>query len=258
MPTIGEILSEARRARKKTIKEVESITNIRSRYISALETNKFDIIPGHIYVKGFIRTYAEYLGIDYTPLIETYKKEYEEVYENKQMNSGKTTLYHEKAKYGRFFIAIIAIIVVIIIVFLWWNYSRRASVDENEPKIITETKKETEIKKEEPSKEIQEDFKTKEDTESANKGKSTGPITIEAEVVNQRTYLEVTVDDTLVYANVLESGQSEEWQGIDEIKIRAAHADAVKVYKNGEDLGFMGQSGGVIERVFKVDDSGVD
>jgi len=77
MPEIGATLREARQRRKVDLMEVESETKIRSRYIRALEEEEFDLLPGPTYVKSFLRTYGEYLGVDAKLLVEEYKQRYE-------------------------------------------------------------------------------------------------------------------------------------------------------------------------------------
>jgi cytoskeleton protein RodZ len=61
---IGPALREARERRGLAYSQVEADTAIRSRYIRALEEEQFGILPGPTYAKGFLRAYAEYLGLD--------------------------------------------------------------------------------------------------------------------------------------------------------------------------------------------------
>jgi cytoskeletal protein RodZ len=61
---IGPALREARERRGLAYAEVEAGTAIRSRYIRALEEEDFGVLPGPTYTKGFLRAYAEYLGLD--------------------------------------------------------------------------------------------------------------------------------------------------------------------------------------------------
>jgi cytoskeleton protein RodZ len=74
---IGERLREARMRRKIDIAEVEATTKIRAKYLRALEHEDFDLLPGPTFVKTFLRTYAEYLGLDAQLLIEEYRAQYE-------------------------------------------------------------------------------------------------------------------------------------------------------------------------------------
>jgi cytoskeleton protein RodZ len=62
---------------KIDIVEVESATKIRAKYLRALENEEFGLLPGNTFVKTFLRTYAEYLGLDAQLLIEEYRAGYE-------------------------------------------------------------------------------------------------------------------------------------------------------------------------------------
>jgi cytoskeleton protein RodZ len=77
MPTIGETLREARMRRHLDIADVESRTKIRAKYLRALENEEFGMLPGPTFVKTFLRTYAEMLGLDPHPLVEEYRATYE-------------------------------------------------------------------------------------------------------------------------------------------------------------------------------------
>jgi cytoskeleton protein RodZ len=61
---IGNSLREARLRRKIELPQVEQATKIRAKYLRALEDEQFDVLPSEIYVKGFLRAYADYLGLD--------------------------------------------------------------------------------------------------------------------------------------------------------------------------------------------------
>jgi hypothetical protein len=61
---IGNSLREARVRQQLELTEVELATKIRARYLRALEEEAFEALPAQTYVKGFLRTYADYLGLD--------------------------------------------------------------------------------------------------------------------------------------------------------------------------------------------------
>src|SRR5436305_14288086 len=61
---IGSSLREARLRQGLDFPELEQATKIRGKYLRALEDEQFDVLPAETYVKGFLRTYAEYLGLD--------------------------------------------------------------------------------------------------------------------------------------------------------------------------------------------------
>src|SRR6185436_5150179 len=77
MPEIGETLREARMRRRIDMSEVESATKIRAKYLRALESEEWELLPGPTFVKTFLRTYAEYLELDARLLVEEYKQRFE-------------------------------------------------------------------------------------------------------------------------------------------------------------------------------------
>jgi cytoskeleton protein RodZ len=77
MAEIGARLREARMRAKIDINEVEVRTKIRAKYLRAIENEEWDLLPGEIYAKSFLRTYGEYLGLDTRQLIDDFRSRYE-------------------------------------------------------------------------------------------------------------------------------------------------------------------------------------
>ncbi|HEY5141933.1 MAG TPA: helix-turn-helix domain-containing protein [Solirubrobacteraceae bacterium] len=77
MPEIGSSLREARMRDRIDITEAEADTKIRGKYLRALENEEWDLLPGPTFVKSFLRTYADYLGLDGRMLVEEFKLRYE-------------------------------------------------------------------------------------------------------------------------------------------------------------------------------------
>src|SRR3712207_4173457 len=77
MPEIGDQLRETRLRSRIDIAEVEAATKIRAKYLRALENEEWDLLPGPTFVKTFLRTYADYLGLDARMLVEEYRQRYE-------------------------------------------------------------------------------------------------------------------------------------------------------------------------------------
>ena len=67
---IGSSLREARERRGLDLATVEHETRIRARWLTALEEERFDLLPERIYALGFLRTYAVYVGLDPRPLVD--------------------------------------------------------------------------------------------------------------------------------------------------------------------------------------------
>jgi hypothetical protein len=77
MAEIGARLREARMRAKIDINEVEVRTKIRAKYLRAMENEEWELLPGEVYVKSFLRTYGNYLGLDTRQLLDDFKRQYE-------------------------------------------------------------------------------------------------------------------------------------------------------------------------------------
>jgi cytoskeleton protein RodZ len=73
---IGSSLRAAREQRQLQLPEVERATRIRAKYLQALEDERWDVLPGTAYVKGFLRTYADFLGLDGPRFVEEFNERF--------------------------------------------------------------------------------------------------------------------------------------------------------------------------------------
>jgi hypothetical protein len=73
---IGSSLREARLRQGLGFPEIEQATKIRVKHLKALEDEQFELLPGQTYVKGFLRTYAEYLGLDGQLYVDEFNSRY--------------------------------------------------------------------------------------------------------------------------------------------------------------------------------------
>src|SRR5205823_14687893 len=73
---IGTSLREARLRKQVDIVQAEQGTKIRAKYLRALEDEQFELLPAQTYVKGFLRSYAEYLGLDGELYVDEYNSRY--------------------------------------------------------------------------------------------------------------------------------------------------------------------------------------
>jgi hypothetical protein len=77
MPEIGATLREARMRERLDVSEIEAQTKIRAKYLRALENEEWSLLPGPTFVKSFLRTYAQALGLDGRALVEEYRLHHE-------------------------------------------------------------------------------------------------------------------------------------------------------------------------------------
>jgi cytoskeleton protein RodZ len=73
---IGSSLRDARTRRGLELSQIEQDTRIRPRYLQALEDERFDLLPGEAYAKGFLRTYADFLGLEGERFVDEYNSRF--------------------------------------------------------------------------------------------------------------------------------------------------------------------------------------
>lgn len=129
MADIGEKLRSAREAKGLSIEDIEKATKIQGRYLTAIEQDEFDKLPGDFYVRAFIRQYAQVVGIDGKQLLSEYHNEIpqaepeeyvEDSIDNKSEEVRKTTSSKKKLwkEYLPRIIVGVGVIVVILVCYV--------------------------------------------------------------------------------------------------------------------------------------------
>lgn len=77
MPTLGEELRRLREEKGHTIREVSDATHIGSRFLQAIESDNYSILPGGIFNRGFVRSYARFVGLDEDQALQLYGQQLE-------------------------------------------------------------------------------------------------------------------------------------------------------------------------------------
>jgi cytoskeletal protein RodZ len=85
MSSFGEEIRRERELREISLQEVAQATKINVRYLEALEGNNFEHLPGGVFNRGFVRAYAEFIGIDPEGMVNAYLLE-----EQAQSSHGKS------------------------------------------------------------------------------------------------------------------------------------------------------------------------
>src|SRR5215211_6029851 len=120
---IGTSLREARVRQGLEFAELEHATKIRGKYLRALEDEEFELLPAQTYVKGFLRTYAEYLGLDGQLYVDEYNSRYVAGEDENPLRSRSQPPAHERRLATRLVLAVVAgIAVVVALVIAAWKF----------------------------------------------------------------------------------------------------------------------------------------
>jgi cytoskeletal protein RodZ len=120
---IGASLKEARLRQGLDFPEIETGTKIRGKYLHALEDEHFGALPGETYLKGFLRTYAEYLGLDGQLYVDEFNSRYVAPDEMQTIRARRTAQAqsHRRVQGGVLIAALVGIAVVTALVIVAWT-----------------------------------------------------------------------------------------------------------------------------------------
>jgi cytoskeletal protein RodZ len=119
---IGNSLREARLRQSLDFPEIEQATKIRPKYLRALEDEQFDILPGQTYVKGFLRSYAEYLGLDGQLYVDEYNSRFAREEEFPVQSPAARQPRARRMESNFVVVALAGIVAVTILVVVAWKF----------------------------------------------------------------------------------------------------------------------------------------
>jgi len=123
---IGNSLREARARRQIDLNQAELATKIRVKYLRALEDERFEQLPSQTYVKGFLRTYADYLGLDGQLYVDEFNSRYvsgEDSGERPRRSSARPERRTRRLETGVVLIAVALVAVVTLVIVGAWQTS---------------------------------------------------------------------------------------------------------------------------------------
>ena len=127
---IGSSLREARLRSGLEIPDVERATMIRGKYLRALEDESFEVLPSQAYVTGFLRSYADFLGLDGRLFVDEYTSRFwvdEEQGSRRARRIRVREQHHRRAERNMVVLTVLAIGVVTALVIAAWNYGGGSS-----------------------------------------------------------------------------------------------------------------------------------
>ncbi|MFZ5535661.1 MAG: helix-turn-helix domain-containing protein [Patescibacteria group bacterium] len=125
MKTVGTMLKEARVMKGLKPRDIEQAIKIREKYILAIEADTFDVMPSPSYAKGFVRNYAEYLGLPTDAVMAFFRRQTTDVTRSSLLPKGVADPLNAPIVHltpGRFIGLIVATLCVIFFLYLGIQY----------------------------------------------------------------------------------------------------------------------------------------
>lgn len=137
MESYGELLKKSREEQDLTIEDVEAKTSISRQYLEGLENEKEDVFPGEPYMVGFLRNYAEFLGLSSNDVLK--------LYQAKKIQESPVPVELLQKKKPKLVVPIVIAVVVLILagigVYLYVFMSKMNKQKAEEERLLAETKK---------------------------------------------------------------------------------------------------------------------
>ena len=244
MQTVGELLRNQREKKGLSVKEIENAISIRTIYINAIEEGNYNLVPGEVYLKGFIRNYANYLGLNGQEMVDLYRQFQKDVptapqnatpdkVENPVRKSEQPTNNNNKSSKW----LMISLLSVCVAGSAWWLLSS--------PKPATEPQVNNQIQTNPltPSQPLP--IPSVVPTIPVQ----TKPVVITAKYTEQ-CWTSVTADDKIIYEGTPQGGDTITWEAQKNITITAGNAGGIDIISNGQSVGKLGAKGEVVVKSF--------
>lgn len=114
----GQRLRKERERYGQSLDDIERALKIRAGVIEALEKSDFEHLPGRVYALGFVRSYAEYLGLDPDKMVETYRSEFETYQSAPELHFPVAA---SDSKIPSAWVVCLALVMCIGILYVWWE-----------------------------------------------------------------------------------------------------------------------------------------
>jgi cytoskeletal protein RodZ len=242
---LGERFRAAREARGLSLSDVAEQIRIRSVYLAAIEDENWNAIGAPVYVRGFLRTYARFLGIDPEEAVAAFNRTQPVAPPTLGLPAEEAAAPQLSPRRGSVLVWVAAAVAVLLIAFVVYNEltMRRGETTANAPAQTT------------PSA-----------TEAGSAAVSPSPAALPAAtplalahggtnslalVLSAPSWLRVTVDGSVSMEGTFPAGTSKTFHGKSAL-VRIGNAGGVEVYVDGRDVGKLGKSGDVVEHTFTL------
>jgi cytoskeleton protein RodZ len=266
MVTLGQELKKERESRNISLDEMASSTKIVGRYLVALEEDRLDTMPGGFFVKGIIRSYAKYLGLDENSVLEKYKEAgvLEEPAGSPFVGEGPPRAFEGKSKIIIWAVVATAIVILLVaLIFLWRSGRPRpaapppqvlTALSQAQPSSSPVTKKPDAAPSQKPA---------SENASGPASGVASPPTSVPPSQpapvewkgltldisFQEETWIQIYADGAFKVGGLFPAGQKARVQAEKEILVYVGNAGGMTFLLNGSPGKMLGRSGEVLNNV---------
>ena len=208
----GKVLQQARKKKRYSIDRVHKTTKIKKEYIEGLENDNVSAFPAELYYKNFLKTYAQFLSLDPTEMLNLYEQskldQQEDLFKQNNDNiENKFVEFYKKNKQTFIYIGYGLIAVLVISITVMLIPTKKVSNQESQKPAVAKQ----EQKKQEPQKPVEQKLYVK---------------------AIEDTWIKVIGDDKKLFENILAKDKTIELTTKQEFNIKIGNIDGIEVYFN--------------------------
>ncbi|HLY01732.1 MAG TPA: RodZ domain-containing protein [Candidatus Cybelea sp.] len=230
---LGERFRAAREARGASLSDVADRIRIRSVYLTAIEDEHWDAIGAPVYIRGFLRTYARYLGLDPEEAVAAFNATLPEPPPPGTVEPARSPASRRN---GLLLIWIAGTVAVLLVAFVVYN---ELTLRSEQSAVATASATPTAAAPASPAPPV------------PSPTPALGGASSLALVLSAPSWLRVTVDGNVSMEGTFPAGTSKTFHGKSAL-VRIGNAGGVEIYVDGKDRGKLGKAGDVVEQAFTL------
>lgn len=252
---IGEVLRAARRRQGASLADAAAETRVRESYLAALEEEDYAALGGHVYVKGFLRSYARFLGLDPEPLLERFRESHQVEDETAPFSGapGQPMLRERQAGVG--LVAGAAAVIIVLLLVLGLRVGRDSTgTAPTLPQVPPPVSATSPALAGTPTATAPADG----NAAAVDPEATAEPAIVDGDSVEvlvrtaESAWVRVIADGDIVLASTLPAGASRSFTAQESLSLRIGDAAAVSLVVNGEERSGLGERGEVVELEFRT------
>lgn len=243
---MGERFRAAREARGLSLSDVAEQIRIRSVYLASIEEENWNAIGAPVYIRGFLRTYARFLGVDPEEAVAAFNRTQPAMPAALGLPATEQPKAEATARRGSALVWVAAAVAVLLIAFVVYNEvtMRRGGAAADVSQATAEPS---------PTAAASAAATAPAQPQPAASPAGAGPDGSKtlALVLSAPSWLRVTVDGSVSMEGTFPAGTTKTFHGRSAL-VRIGNAGGVKIYVDGKDVGTLGKSGDVVEHAFTL------
>lgn len=253
---IGEKLRKARLEKGITYDDVVKDTKIRARYLQALEEEEWDVFPGKVYLKGFLRTYSNYLGLNDAEFIEQIKeiatKEPEIINIPQRIEMPGRPRRKMGIVYG-----VIAVLLLLVFQYTYTHYlSKPNSLIPQTPTVQNnETQNNIPKDQAEDPNSLPAEGNSPETDQDKTDDKLIKSINLKLQAVQGRCWVQVKNGNAVIYEGTMREGDEKVFPDLQTVDFTLGNSGGVRYFLNDTDYGIPGKTGDVVYKRYALQDN---